>query len=980
MERRTLAGRLPALAICALFMACGDGNGTSTDTGLDAMDVPSDGVAQDGIAEDDGPGTDAPDAADPGGDVAPILCIGDLEANKQYAFPGLDGEVQVLKDMYGVPHIYAGNMRDAFFAQGFVTATDRIIQMQGLRLITRGTYGATSVAGPSDLSTDVYMRIIGLRRTAEAMWQDIQANEPEVKEVLEAFAAGVNAYMGGVADRKISPPIEWTFLGQWDPWSPVDSLTIGRLQSWDLSFDQYVDEVTMMQTLEAILTTFQGTPRAGLAMDMFRVAPSGDDTIIPVQEVEGIASLGKVPTVNPRELDAAIRLLERMPHGYFGQVASVLDSLAIHPGNIALGGGSNNWAVAGSLTESGHAMVAGDPHLSLRNPAVFYHVHMDTTRAGGDLSIEGVSFPGIPGIILGHNGKAAWMATVHNYDATDVYIEFFDDDEPGKVVFDGDKVALQVLKESFTFPKPDGGCESGVVGIIRGMPWTVSEEDDICNLEVDIEIVPHHGPIIPGSRAELPNGTKIALTWRWTGFEPTGELKAVFGLWKAGSPQEFMDALQDFGVGAQNWMYGDVDGHIAYAAPARVPIRKHMAEGNGQDHPPWLPMPGDGCCEWTGYVPLGELPQAVDPQEGFLLTANHDAFGTTLDNNVLNDSNYLAQTYDIGFRGTRVRELLNQKTAAGKVGVADMQDIQADHRSPLGAEMVPGILLAIDAGQAAVDEEDESNPRLVPYMTDQVKAAGLRLAEWNFMAASGVGDDVPTVEAEAAVATSIFNAWLVFLVRNLLADEGLTGHSDQYLAKFLVQLFRDPTVLASHDAVTGDNATWDDLTTEDVVETREEIILKSLADALAFLSDPDAVGPAASGGFGTDDMDQWLWGRLHTITLRHALGGDLNIPPASVMPDGFPRHGDNYVVDASNPGLSDTRFTYQHGPSMRAVYVMDLAGVRMVNALPGGQSGEFTSAHYADDMALWALNQTHPVPFLEEAVIDAAEACWLMKP
>jgi penicillin G amidase len=942
------------------------------DVGLDpGIDVQDDNGPRPDVPVD--PGTDEAPPADVLADVPVVAkCLSEVAAGKQYPIPGLKGPVEIVRDQWGIPHIYAADEDDLFAAQGFATAMDRIIQMHGMRLVTQGTFAATKVGGPGDLSSDVYMRVVNLRGTAQKIWTVVQADEPDLKRVLEDFARGVNAYIDAVKAKKIAAPLEWDYLGQWEPWTPVDSLTIGRLQSWDLSFDGITDEVTMATSLQALAEKFPEGPLALLGEDVFRSAPATDATILPLPVTTRRPVVRKPAVPASTRAPASRQALAAYPAGYFAHVARVLAQVPQRPGAIALGGGSNNWAVAGAHTGYGKALLANDPHLSLRNPSVFYQVHLDTVRAGGDLALAGVSFPGIPGIILGHNARAAWAATVHYYDVTDVYRESLSPTDPPTVTFQDGQVPLEVRQEAFHYAKPAEGCESFLNDFVKSLHYTVAEDGAGCVVTVDIEVVPHHGPLIPGSKMVDGEGNRFALSWRWTGFEPSLELKAVANLWRVKTPAEFKAALVDFKVGAQNWLYADVDGHIAWAPLARVPVRGNTPEGAPTDYPPWLPMPGDGSCEWIGDVPLDRLPQVTDPAEGFIITANNDGFGYTVDNDPLNDGLYLSQAYDLGFRAARIRERLTGLLANdGLVRVEDMQAIQGDHQSPLGRHLVPGILAAV----AAAKEGGVENP-LNALLTPEVLAAADMLGTWGFEATSGYEPHAGGPERDSAIATSIFNAWLVELVRAIGTDKGLVDHPDQFLAKMLVKLFESPDSLSTWDPERGDSAIWDDTTTE-AVETRNEVILKALGAALAFLSDPAAVGPSQHGGFGTDDVSKWLWGGLHTLTLPHALGGEANIPPESQWPDGYPRHGDNFVVDASNPGLSDMDFTYHSGASQRPVYLLQ-EGIPMQNALPGGQSGAFPNAHYRDDFALYADNQTHPVPFVEADVVEAAEACTLL--
>lgn len=966
MEHRRIRALAVVSAVAALaaWGACGGGGGGGADD-LAADPGPAD-VVQDTAEEtgqevaDDVP---VPEVEDVAIDTPPApKCLGQVEGTS-ITLAGPKAAIEVIRDKWGIPHVYASSDEDLFFAQGWVVASDRLTQMQGMRLITHGRFASAPAAGKGDVDTDVYMRLLDFKGVSETMWTAIRKDDAALKLVLESFAAGVTAYIEAAKANKAPRPIEWDALGHWDPWTPVDTLMIGRLQSWDLSFEHYTDEISMMKNLQTIQAKFGATPLAGLALDAYRTAPPVDATILPAAGSGGRGGGGRLAW-----LPAARRLASRFPAGYFAALADRLERT--RPTEVALGGGSNNWTVSGTLTANGQAMLAGDPHLSLRNPPVFYQVHLNTVRAGGDLDIAGVCFPGIPGVILGHSQHGAWMGTVHNYDVTDVYVETFSKSDPASVVFNGADVATTVRKETIEYAKPPKGCADWIAegGLAAGLAHEVKEEAGRCILTVDVIEVPHHGPIIPGSQATLPDGTKIALAWKWTGFEPSGDLKAVAGLWRAKTVADFQNAIRIFGVGAQNWIWAGTDGHIAWAPWARLPIRKHVAEGKGAEHPPWLPMPGDGCCEWTGDVPREQLPHAEDPAEGYVATANNDPNGTTLDNDPLNDGIYYAHTYDIGFRGARVHERLRELFKAKKASIEDFQAVQGDHRSPLGKGLTPGILAAVTEAKKA-----DADASLKALLTADVQAAADLLAQWDFQASSGLETETSAAQKGSAAAATVFNLWLVETLTHVLADKGIPGLEDQYAAKLLYAMIVTPEKLATWSAEKGDTLLWDDVATADVVETRHHVILKGLGDALARAKDPEKLNLGA-------DMTGWLWGKLHSITLRHPLGGELNIPPESAFPTGYPRHGDSFVVDSSNAGLKDFDFRYAHGPSMRAVYRLDPAGVKMDNALPGGQSGNFPNPHYGDDFLLWAKNQTHPVHFDEASIVTDSESCLLLAP
>jgi penicillin G amidase len=968
------------MALTLALGSCTGGDGGKT--GEDTVTPPADTVGDDASLDAVAPDTMAPDTGDDaveppmdtlGEDtVEPALCLGAVEAaaHNIYTIGGADGPIEIIIDDWGIPHVYATTEADMFRGEGFIVAKNRIIAMHAMRRIASGTWGASPAAGPGDLSNDVYMRVVGLRRAAEQIWANTQAEEPEVAAMLEAFSEGVNAYLDAANGGQIQPPLEWYVVGEIGPWTPVDSLTIGRLQSWDLSFEGQDDKINIMARYEELTAKYAETPLAGLFLDLHPLAPTTEALTMPASARERLSD------------DAgfhAERLLHEpfyrdLPAGYFADVNAALHGVPMHheaasPRDV----GSNNWTVSGDLTATGGALVANDTHLSLRNPAVFMEIHLNTARAGGDLDLAGVCFPGIPGIILGRNAHAAWGATVYYADVTDVYVETYTPGAPATVAFDGGQVAVEILEEVLEYNIPEAGCASWVDDFIGGLDHTVVEVDGMCRLTVEIEMVPHHGPIIPATRMDDGEGGMKALTWKWTGMEASDDIKAVYGLMKMKSPEDFLTALESFGVGAQNWVYGDVDGRIAYSAYVRVPIREHLAMPP-VDHPTFLPMPGDGCCEWIGDVPLDAMPHVVDPPEGFVISANGDAWGYLLDGDPFNDPSYQGFMFESGYREGRLQELMGEALDAGApLDVATMQAMQADHLSPQGIRLTPHILAAVEAAEA-------DDGALGALLNPDLLAARDRLNDWSFFAAHGVGDDATAQEQADAVATTIFNAWVVHLMDRVVESRMDSPYNDQFGGRFLLNLFDHPDLLLTWSPDAQDSLLWDDPSTEAVLEDRNTTIILALQDALDFLSDPDHADVLAGGGFGTTDQDKWLWGRLHGLTLPSAVSAAAAIPPPDEWPEGYPRPGDMFCVDAAHPGMSDTDFHFTSGAAIRNVFDMDPAGIKVHAVIPGGEDGAAFVPHYDDLFYLWAENETAPLHGAEEDVLGAAESCVYITP
>jgi penicillin G amidase len=841
-----------------------------------------------------------------------------VSANVQV--PGLGATTDVVFDELGIPHVYAPDMESALFVQGYLEASERFWEMDIFRRLAEGRL--SEIFGKLTLSTDVGMRTIFMTRDGrhleDALWEHTQAVDPEVARLLQAFSAGVNAWLADLqAGRNgATLPPEYTLgvlidlkASDLAPWRPQDTLAIGRLEAWTLS-ETLEDEVGRAQMLAAL-------PDA-VARDVFRAAPASPTTVLPPQD-------NGVPGVRPAAAPAAPHL-PRLPAN-LAEISAALRRLEqSNPlGTRAQGVGSNNWVVAPALSANGHAMLANDPHLPLFNPPIWYMLQLDTRAPDGSpVQDTGVIFPGLPGIILGNNQFGAWGATVAGFDVTDVYVEQVTTPpdyptSPRTVLFQGRQVPVLRVEETFN--------------VRHTQPVT----------EV-IEIVPHHGPMVPDPNLN-DNVVGLAATnmsFRWTGHELTDDPRFLVDIDQARDVNSFRAALQSFAVGAQNWVWADVQGNIAYLAHALVPQRPPGTV-------PYLPMDGTGGAEWltdaqgnTVWLPDSALPQATNPSEGFLNTSNNDQFGYTLDNDPLNDPVYLAYSYDLGFRAERVRELLSNGSGArrrgAKITLADMSAYQYDHSSKEAARLLPFLF------QAAANE-----PGLVtPAMADALA----RLRAWGsttppYAADSGIDphdlrSDVtprptPVSEQERAnaVATSIFAAWETRLGPDVFADDfagtGIGAPGGQDATKALLHLLGDTgcTVAACRIYTAGpdgQSTLWDDQSTPQV-ESRDDILLRALGEGL------DLLGQKFPGA----PPENWLWGIIHQVRFEHFLG-QAGLHIFDLGP--FAAPGARFTVNPADYDLGSTDFTFSDGPSERYVAVLDPAGVCAVNALPGGNNGD----------------------------------------
>ena len=471
--------------------------------------------------------------------------------------PGLRGRVTIATDTRGVPAVRAASIPDAMFGIGWAHARDRLWQMEFERRVASGRLA--EVLGDRAVPSDAFLRTVGFRRAAEDAWR---ASSPEVRTLLEAYAAGVNAFVA--ADR--ARPVELRLLrvpADLEPWTPVDSIAWGKMMAWDLSRNAD-DEIRLARLVESL-----GPERA----NELQPVNDADPTILTGKEwqprsIPGPPAASRLPPAAPwRSLESEFALLE--PLGLGG----------------GEGIGSNSWVAAGSRTASGFPLLANDPHLKLRVPPVWY---LASLEAPG-LSVSGATLPGIPFVLVGRNARIAWGVTSLEPDVQDLFVEKTDAAHPGRYLHDGEWKAFASRVERV---RVRGGAEVSV---------TVRESV--------------HGPIVGAVMAgALSVGPDVAL--RWTGLDADDRTaEAFWAVDRASGWDEFLAGVSLVHSAAQNFLYADREGHIGYASSGAMPVRPR-SDGR-------LPVPGTGEDDWRGYVPFEELPRVLDPARGFLVTANN---------------------------------------------------------------------------------------------------------------------------------------------------------------------------------------------------------------------------------------------------------------------------------------------------------------------------------------------------------------------
>ncbi len=474
---------------------------------------------------------------------------------------------EVLTDDNGWPHVFATSLHDAAFAQGYAAARERMPQLELFRRTANGELAeAFGFLADDFLESDILMRTLGLRRVAARMWE--QTPPGRSRELLEGYAAGVNLWL---SERHPVPRGAELLLGPGTrPWKPEDSLAVLRLMELYLSFNADA-ELERTRLLEKV--------GPEVFAELMRFAPPSSAATTP------------------------------------GFYAAKLKKLL--PSRLAVG--TNAWAVSGAHSASGHALLANDPHLPLSSPSMLMGVHLVVTEGPDALDVTGTAFPGVPGVVFGHNAHVAWGICNAMFDQMDVY------QEPDPVAF-----------------------ETRVERIATGLGnWR----------DVEVREVPLHGPMLPGT----------SLSVRWVALEPTHEVDGLLALLYTRDVGEARAAVKPIEAPGMAFVFADSHGDIAFQMVGRVPIRPRGTN-------PSMVLPGDGSAEWLGDVPVEQLPHAGT--QPFIAAANNDPAGLSADGDPFDAPVYLGYDWSEGFRAERI----TQRLAAldGRATREDMEAIQAD--------------------------------------------------------------------------------------------------------------------------------------------------------------------------------------------------------------------------------------------------------------------------------------------------------------
>lgn len=783
-----------------------------------------------------------------GGLIKPTLNFMSQSRLPQYEgrlyLQGLQNPVTIHRDKWSIPHLHAQTKQDLFFAQGFVHAQERLFQMELNRRVANGQLSA--LVGEVALDTDRLARTLGFARVAKEIWQ---AADETTQADLTTYTAGVNAYLAS----QPAMPVEFTLLRHTpDEWTVFDTLAFSRVQAWALSHG-WANALVRAQLIEA------------LGVDL-------------ISEIEP-----QYAERNPITLPNGVEFNRLKVDGMMSDPAGTF----LGKGTLDGGGrGSNGWVISAAKSSTGHAILCNDMHLPVTSPPLWYTMHL---RSDDGYHTTGVTLPGLPYVLVGHNDRIAWGATLAFTDTEDLFIEKLDQNQR-QYRFRDEWHDLTLLEERIA---------------IKG------KADHIEQVKLT-----HHGPIIsdvvPGSDHTLSlNAMALQVDQGFAGFRALNE---------ASDWDSFASAVQQIGSPTLNIVYADVDDNIGYWVSGRVPIR---AQGDGQ-----IPAPGwTGDHEWIGEVPAAEMPHALNPQQGYLITCNHRIVDDTY-------PYFLGTGWMNGYRARRLEDLFTERD---KISLEDCVAFQFDVLSLPGRELTQRLLTLETTDPAATLSLDllrQWDHQMTPDSCGATvyKVLITRLA--HIILGNGLGQELcqkclgmgphPLLYP----ANEFFGHWPLTLMR--LLDNPNSGWI--------------PSAIG-----------------------REATLIRGLAETTHELR--RLLG---------DDPQHWQWGQLHQVEFDHSLGAQA--PLDHVFNQGpHPIGGDTDTVMQTAMKPNEPYNNNNFSPSYRQI--INMGELHKAQAMhPPGQSGHVASPHYGDLIEPWLTGKYYDLTWDEEDVKQAAHHTLTLSP
>jgi penicillin amidase len=749
------------------------------------------------------------------------------------SIPGLSAPVIIKRDNHGVPHLRAASLDDLVLAQGFVTAQDRLWQMDAIRRHASGTLA--EILGPALLAHDRLQRTLQLRATADRAVQNLP---PDQLHLLQRYAAGVNA---SIAIQNAHLPLEFRLLHyQPAPWTPRDSLLVVLVMFQDLT-TSFTTELSrealtarLPQNLVADLyptVTWRDHPPSQPPIDLTAPQPNIPD--VPLDESQ--------TNLNLRAQSPQTTRISSSSHNN-APTASPSDILALqqtlkNPICDGCFAGSNDWVVSGAHTATGKPLLSNDPHLTHNVPGIWYQADLEAPTPTGTLHVTGVTLPGAPLVVLGHNEHVAWGFTNLGAEVQDVYIEH-----------------TRGAGSTAEYQSSDGTWQpllhqSEIIHVKGGK-----------DVVLDVTATRHGTAITPILSGILPTETRT-LSLRWIIYDPATINPSFLDINAAADAASLVAAFSSFGGPTQNLVYADDQGHIGYHAIGKVPIRGSLTNPS-----PISPVPTDALDttqEWVGTIPYDKLPQSSDPPAGILATANAR----------VTPDNYpypITLNWGSPYRNQRIWKVLTEKSAStnNHLTPADMLALQTDVYSDADHVIAQRLAYAIDhAGRPALthDKRLHQAADLLRDWNGNVDANAAapavvvvaRAALWPLLLNPQVTSQPnPAAQAESGKDKSVPPAALYSWGNKVYAEEWLIMHTP---ARWLPKTY----------------ATWDDL----------------LATA---------VSQSLRASNAPSDLSKWHYGDVRPIDIEHPIFGQSPLLQKIIgIPTGTgvqPQSGDDVTV------------------------------------------------------------------------------------
>jgi penicillin amidase len=785
---------------------------------------------------------------------------------------GLDDEVTVYRDQWGIPHIYGMSEKDIMFALGYVHAQDRLFQMDMARRATRGKL--SEILGPSMLEADQFslnkLMDYWAIQTYEQMKNSLDPVDIEMHSILISYTEGVNYYI----ENAKTLPLEFLFLSyKPDLWSPIDSLAFVKYMSEMLTWS-YTD-FTTLRIHDAI------------GKDAFNELFGSLPYQIPITSDYGSfltkSDIGEVLENSVSDISSQISDL----------VSQFMEDIMTIPGEKEFieqshHVGSNNNAVNGSKTHSGKPILSNDMHLSFNLPGIWYEAHLVDQSPGSDFNVYGFYLAGVPYQIVGHNKYVGWGMTNTGIDVLDWY--YYKGINDTHYWYNDTKTAYETTE--YNIP-------------VKGQ----DPENFIIKSTV-------HGPVFTNlfDTGVYSDYINDVIACKWIAHNVSYEFRTIYSWSHAKNKAEFDLASSYFTTPAQNVVYADVDGNIAIRPTGKVPIR------DDSDIPVWHygngSMPYNGSAaqgEWTGYIPFEELPHTMNPDQGFVVSANQISAGPEyLANYSLQNPISVAS----GYRARRINELLAN---ANDLTMEDMKQIQLDVYSTRAGNFTPLFIEVLAPISAKTPTE--------------VAAFNL-LDDWDYV-----------MDKESAGAT-IFFVWAeVFreeTFRDEIEDTGCPIMPYNAILEWL--------------SFNNETSVWFDNITTPAVETRDEIIINSFRIAISALEE----------FFGTEEVTEWKWGELNKVEFPHITGlSSLGYGPVSISGSD---HTPNVIWGKSVWKDGKVEESVGRGGASERL-IIDFSDLNnTLSVIPSGQRAISFSNHYTDQLEMFLNGEYHVQYFAADSV------------